>query len=94
MKIKYPNKDSFEKIVIYHKNIKSYDELYFLKGKYLSREDFGSLAYKFTHVGFSSIKGIYQVHYHTTRSKSICHERYILNDTIGCLKEIKELIHV
>ena len=91
MKIKYPNNDSFEEITIYHKT-KSIDRLYFLFGKYLSQEDFCKLKDRFENYGFSSIKGKYQVSYHTDRNKSICHTRYILNDTISCEKEIKKLL--
>lgn len=91
MKIKYPNKDSFEEVVIYHKT-KSIDRLYFLFGKYLSQEDYCKLKDRFENYGFSSIKGIYQVCYQTDRNKSRCHVRYILNDTISCRKEIDELL--
>ena len=89
--MKYSNKDSFEEVIIYHKT-KSIDRLYFLFGKYLSHEDFCKLRDRFENYGFSSIKGKYQVSYHTNRNKSICHVRYILNDTISCRKEIEDIL--
>lgn len=90
MKIKYPNKDSFEEVIIYHKN--SVDKLYFLFGKYLSQEDYCKLKDRFENYGFSSIKGKFEISYNTDRDKSICHERYILNDTTNCKKEINEIL--
>lgn len=90
MDIKYPNKDSFEELTIYHKT-GSCDKLYFLYGKYLSKEDYYKLKDRFENYGFSSIKGKFEIRYNTNRNKSICHERYILNDTISCEKEIQEI---
>lgn len=89
--MKYPNKDSFEEITIYRKT-KSIDRLYFLFGKYLSQEDFCKLRDRFENYGFSSIKGKYQVSYHTDKNKSMCHVRYILNDIISCRKEICKIL--
>lgn len=91
--MKYPNKDSFEEVVIYHKT-KSIDRLYFLFGKYLSQEDYCELQHRFENIGFSSIKGHTEVHYHTNKNKTICHERYVLNDTISCQEEIEYILGV
>lgn len=90
MKIKYPNKDSFEEIIIYHKN--SVDKLYFLFGKYLSQEDYCKLKDRFENYGFSSIKGKFEISFNTCRNKSICHTRYILDDILNCKKEICKIM--